>query len=432
LNLLFIYLVPVGILLIVVGAFEERRVARSATIAAIALALALLFYGLAGFGFQFGGVGLVNNAPGLRGFIREWSPLDVVIGPGWGVFGLDAFGVNLDPRNADVMNLFIYHSALAGSAVSLPILALSTRVPSARLRVLLLAALLMAVFFFPIAGNWIWGGGWLAQLGNTSGLGHGTVDFAGSGAIYVFGGFAALGALLGYGVRSHTGVTTAANVPEFPSAHLPVLMILGAFLFLIGTSVFAVSDPFAPKNLPVPQILFNVVNAAVAGILVATLYGWFVSGEPAAMLAARGAVAGIVAIAASLPFVPSWAALIIGGVAGLLLPLSTYVVDRWIRAGDDGLIVSTFGVGGIWGLLALAIFADGQYGVGWNNTGLTQYLGVANQGVTGILSLPGFVPDSPGQMEAQFFGVVAIGLLAFISSWAIFYALRKLGGATEA
>ncbi len=430
-NLLLIYLVPVGVLLIVGGAFEERRVARSATVAAIALALALLFYGLAGFGFQFGGVGLVNNAPGLRGFVREWSPLDVVIGPGWGVFGLDAFGVNLDPRNADVMNLFIYHSALAGSAVSLPILALSTRVPSGRSRVLLLGALLTAVFFFPIAGNWIWGGGWLAQLGNTSGLGHGTVDFAGSGAIYVFGGFAALGALLGYGVRSHTGVTTAANVPEFPSAHLPVLMILGAFLFLIGTSVFAVGDPFAPKNLPVPQILFNVVNAAVAGILVATLYGWFVSGEPAAMLAARGAVAGIVAIAASLPFVPSWAALIIGGVAGLLLPLSTYVVERWIRAGDDGLIVSTFGVAGIWGLLALAIFADGQYGVGWNNTGLTEYLSVPNQGVTGIFSLPGFVPDSPGQMEAQFFGVVAIGLLAFISSWAIFYALRKLGGATE-
>lgn len=427
-NHLLIYLVPAGVLLVVVGAFEERRVARAATVASIALTLALLSYGLVGFGFQFGGVGLVNGTPGLRGFIREWSPLDVVIGPGWGVFGLDAFGVNLDPRNADVMNLFIFHSALAGSAVSLPILALSARVRSGRSRVLLLGTLLMAVFFFPIAANWIWGGGWLAQMGNTSGLGHGTVDFGGSGAIYVYGGFAALGALLGYGARSHTDVTTAANVPEFPSAHLPVLMILGAFLFLIGTSVVAVGDPFAPKNLPVSQILFNVVNAAVAGTLVATLYGWFVSGEPAPMLAARGAVAGIVSVAASLPFVPSWAALIIGGVAGLLLPLSTYVVDRWIRVGDDGLIFPTFGVAGMWGLLALAIFADGQYGVGWNNTGLTSYLGVPNQGVTGIFSLPSFVPDSPGQMEAQFFGVVAIGLFAFASSWAIFYALRKLGG----
>jgi Amt family ammonium transporter len=431
LNPLLIYLVPIGVLLIVVGAFEERRVARAATVATIAFALALLFYGLAGFGFQFGGVGLVNNAPGLKAFIREWSPLDVVVGPGWGIFGLDAFGVNIEPRNADVMNLFVFHAALAGTAVILPILALAARIQSGRSRVLLLGALLLAVFFYPIAGNWMWGGGWLAQMGNTSGLGHGTVDFAGSGAIYVFGGLAALGALLGYGARSHTRVTTAANVPEFPSAHLPLLMILGAFLFLLGTSVFAVGDPFASKNLPATQILFNLLNAAAAGVLVSTLYGWFVSGEPAAMLASRGAVAGMVAIAASLPFVPSWAALIIGGVAGLLLPLSTYVVERWIRADDEGLIVSTFGVAGIWGLLALAIFADGQYGVGWNNTGLTDYLGVPNQGVTGIFALPAFTPDSPGQMEAQFFGVVAIGLLAFIFSWAIFYALRKIGGELE-
>jgi Amt family ammonium transporter len=226
-------------------------------------------------------------------------------------------------------------------------------------------------------------------------------------------------------------VTTAANIPEFPSAHLPLLMILGAFLFLIGASVLVFGNPFQVKDLPAAPIQLNLINAAMAGLLVATLYGWFVSGEPLAMLAARGAVAGVVAVAASLPFIPAWAALVIGGVAGLLLPLATYAVEHWIRADDQALLVPTFGVSGIWGLLALAIFADGTYGIGWNKTGVDKYLGVAGQGVTGIFSQSGFVPDSPGQMEAQFFGVLAIGLVAFLASFAIFFTLRRIGGAPE-
>ena len=427
-NLLFIYLVPLGVLLIAASALEERRVARAATVGTIAFALVIIAYGLVGFAFQFGGVGLINTASGLRNLIREWSPLDVAVGPGWGLIGLEGYGITILPANADVMNLFLFHGALASTAVLMPVLALASRVRS---RALLIGALLLGIFFFPIAGNWMWGGGWLSQLGRTSGLGHGTVDFAGSGAIFLFGGFATLGALLGYGVRSHTRVTTAANIPEFPSAHLPLLMILGAFLFLIGAGMIAFGDPFAVKDLPGTQLLVNLINAAAAGLLIATLYGWFVSGEPAAMLASRGAVAGVVAVAASLPFIPSWSALLIGAIAGLLLPLTTYVVDRWIRADDEALLVSTFGVAGVWGLIALAIFADGQYGIGWNKTGVGTYLGVANQGVTGILAAPGFVPDSPGQMEAQFYALVAIALFAFITAWMTFFSLRRIGGAPE-
>lgn len=428
---LLIYLIPIGVLLIAAGAFEERRVARAATVATIAFALSLLVYGVVGFGFQFGGIGLVKDAAGLGDLVREWSPLDVVIGRGWGVVGLGAFGLNLFPSSPDEMALFLFHAPLAGTAVALPIIALAARIQTGKSRVLLAGSALLTVFFFPLAGNWIWGGGWLSQMGNTSGLGHGTVDFAGSGVVFGFGGMAALGGLLGFGERTHTGVTTAANIPEFPSAHLPLLMILGAFVFLVGLGSAAVGDPFGPKDLPATLILFNLINAAAAGIVVATLYGWFVSGEPAAMLAARGAIAGVVAVAASLPFIPAWAALVIGGVAGLLLPLSTYVVDRWIRADDQGLVVSTFGVAGIWGLLALAIFANGDHGIGWNRTGLTEYLGVPNQGVTGIFASSGFVPDSPGQMEAQFFGVIAVGLLAFFASWATFRVLRRIAAATE-
>ncbi len=410
-------------LLIAAGALEERRAARAAAVGLIAFALAVITFGLIGFGFQFGGIGLVNPAAGLQGLNREWSPLDVIAGPGWGMIGLEGFGAALDP-NPDVLNLLLYNAALAGTAVLLPSLAVAVRLRS---RVVLVGSLLLAGVFYPIAGNWAWGGGWLSQMGATSSLGHGMVDFAGSGAVFLFGGLAALGALLGSGARTHTRVTTAANIPEFPSAHLPLLVTLGGFVLLVALGAVAFGNPFPFKNLPAVGIIFNLVTAAVAGVLVASLYGWFVSGEPSAMLASRGGAAAMVAAAASLPFVPGWGALLIGGIAGLLLPLATFAVDRWLKVDDEGLVVPTFGVAGAWGLIALAIFAGGQYGVGWNNTGTTSYLGVANQGVTGIFAASGFVPDSPGQMEAQFFGVIAIGLFAFVFSWAIFYALRRAG-----
>ncbi len=422
------YLVPLAVLLLAAGAVEERRTARAATVALVSLALVLILYGAAGFGFQFGGIGLINDAPGLQALVREWSPLDTILGAGWGILGLDAFGINFVFVNSDITNLYLYHAALAATAVLMPVLALSARVKS---RVLVIGAALLGIFFYPLAANWVWGGGWLQQFGLTTGLGHGMVDFAGSGVVFMFGGFATLGALLGYGVRSHRSVTTSANIPEFPSAHLPLFMILGAFLFVIGASVIVFGNPFQIQALPTTQIQLNLINAAMAGLVVATLYGWFVSGEPSAMLAARGAVAGAVAIAASLPFVSAWAALVIGGVAGLLLPLTTYAVERWIRADDQALLVPTFGIAGLWGLLALAIFADGTYGIGWNKTGVEKYLGVAGQGVTGIFAQSGFVPDSPGQMEAQFFGILAIGLLAFVSSFAVFFTLRRIGGAPE-
>ncbi len=415
-------------LLLAAGAIEERRTARAATVGLVAFALVMIVYGAIGFGFQFGGIGLMNDAPGLQALVREWSPLDTTLGTGWGILGLDAFGINLLFVNQDITNLYLYHAALAATAVLMPALALAARVRS---RVLVIGAALLGIFFYPMAANWVWGGGWLQQFGLTSSLGHGMVDFAGSGVVFLFGGVATLGALLGYGLRSHTGVTTLANIPEFPSAHLPLFMILGAFLFLLGANAMVFANPFRIQDLPVTQIQLNLINAAMAGLVVATLYGWFVSGEPLAMLASRGLVAGIVAVSASLPFIPAWAALVIGGVAGLLLPLTTYAVERWIRADDRALLVPTFGVAGVWGLLALAIFADGTYGIGWNKTGAGRYLGVAGQGVTGIFAQTGFVPDSPGQMEAQFFGVVAIGLLAFLTSFAVFFTLRRIGGAAE-
>lgn len=155
-NVLFMYLVPLAVLLVAASAVEERRTARAATVALVAFALVMLLYGAVGFGFQFGGIGLVNDAPGLKALVREWSPLDTMLGLGWGVIGLDAFGINFLFINPDITNLYLYHAALAATAVMMPVLALAARVRS---RVLVIGAALLGMVAYPLAANWVWGGG---------------------------------------------------------------------------------------------------------------------------------------------------------------------------------------------------------------------------------------------------------------------------------
>jgi Amt family ammonium transporter len=170
----------------------------------------------------------------------------------------------------------------------------------------------------------------------------------------------------------------------------------------------------------------NLLAALIAGLIGAALYGWFVTGSPSPLLTTRGAAAGLVAMLAAAPFVPPWSALVIGLIAGLLVPLSAYALER-LRVMDPTMIVSTFAVPGLWGVLALGIFADGHAGVGWNLVGAQNFLGVERQGVTGMLPTPPFTPDMPGQIQAQLFGSLAIAVFAFAAAWAIFYALRKIG-----
>ena len=143
-------------------------------------------------------------------------------------------------------------------------------------------------------------------------------------------------------------------------------------------------------------------------------------------MVARGAVAALVAISASCAFVSPWAALVIGGIAGLLLPLGKYLLEVILHLDDPTAAVAIHGISGLWGLLALGIFADGRSGQGWNGVGAREYLDVARQGVSGLLVGSGFQPDWPQQFYAQCVGIVALLIWAFALSWVIFWTVNKL------
>jgi Amt family ammonium transporter len=418
------FLIPAGFTLLASGGMPEEKAVPTAMMGLAATGLALAGYLACGFALQFGGIGLVSDLPGLGGLIFEWSPLDATWGTGWGALGLKGFFLQEGADTPLAYALFFSQLPLVITASLIPLLTLRRRAKSLAL---VPGALLIAALVYPVIGNWVWGGGWLANLGSNLELGHGFVDFAGSGMVHLLGGVAALGGILAFGLRS-TPRKRREEPAQMPPVHLPLLAILGSLLLLIGWLGLVFSNPLYVSNESLPRALMavNVVLAAGGSLLVVMLYTWFTTGGADVLMAARGLAAGLIAISAACPFVPPWAALIIGAVAGLLLPLGIYLVEHPLRLDDPAVAIATHGLSGLWGLLAVAIFADGIYGAGWNGIGAEEYLGIAGQGVSGYLVASGFQLDFPNQFFAQLTGIATIAILAFALAWLFFKMLDVL------
>ncbi|MFQ6101067.1 MAG: hypothetical protein ACE5OS_07505 [Anaerolineae bacterium] len=426
------YLIPVGLFLLAWGGMEPQRARRAATVGALALALAALGYFAVGFAFHLGGAQVVADRreldyPGLGGLDRLYEQAE-----GWGLIGLSGFFLSGEAATPEALALFLNYLPLVATPVLLVVLSLSGRAPGWQA---VLGGLVVAALLFPLAACWAWGGGWLVNIGRVIASPqdpqHGFVDYAGSGVVYLLGGLAALGALVGLGQRLPPG--EPGEPAEMPPAHFPLLANLGALLFGLGWLGWSLSVPFhaAGAELNLPRIAVNGVLAGAGGILASQLYCWLAVGHADALMSARGAVAGFVAIAAGAPFLPTWAALTTGVVAGLLLPLGVYLVERVLRLPNGTAAVPLGSTAGLLGLLVVPLFADGLWGQGWNGVGLEEYRTVAGQGVTGFFPAAGFIGDGPGQLIAQLAGSIAIGLLAFLVGWLVFLGLNAISRSRE-
>jgi Amt family ammonium transporter len=414
------YLVPAGLFLLAWGGMEPQRARRAATVGTLALALAALGYFAVGFAFHLGGAQSVTNDPAYEGLGALWAP------DGWGLIGLKGFFLSGgdDPLTPEAMALFVNYLPMAATAVLLVVLSVYGR---ARGWQVALGGLAIAVTLFPIVACWAWGGGWLSNLGSeaTVARGHGFVDFAGSGVVYLLGGMAALGALVALGQRLEHG--EPGQPEEMPPAHFPLLANLGAMLFGLGLMSWSLSTPFhaTGAELNLPRIAVNVVLAGAGAILISQAYCWLTVGHADALMSARGAVAGFVVIAAGAPFVPPLAALTLGALVGILLPLGVYLMQHGLRLPDGTATVAIGVTAGLLGLLAVAVFADGLWGQGWNRIGLEEYQTEMAKGVTGFLPAEKFsTGDGPGQLIAQLAGIGAIGSLSFFIGWLTFVVLN--------
>ncbi len=412
-------LLPVGLILIAGGALPGRRPAKSAVAGLGALALAAISFWACGFAFHLGGIGLVSDLPGLQGLIWEWaSPFNL----DWGVMGLRGFFLSDEASTAAALSLYLAYLSPVVVATILPLLSLRERMPG---WMAALGGLLVAALVYPVVANWFSGGGWLMHIGDTLGLGHGYVDLTGVSTAAVVGGLAALLGILFFGRRLPP--LAEGELPILPPVHLPVLAVLGAVLFVVGAMGLATANPIHTQaGLITPRAGANLALAAAGGALLPCLYTWFTTGAADSLMAARGAAAGVLSVAAAMAFVPPWAAVVLGTAAGLLVPLVTFLVHYVARIEDPTGAVPVGLLGGVLGVLAVGLFGDGQVGSGWSGIGTETYLGVPGQGVTGFFPAPGLAPDWPGQINAQLVGLAAIAGLTVALVGSLFLVLKVL------
>jgi ammonium transporter, Amt family len=417
------WLTPAGFVLLAAAGAQDSRVWQAALGGVAGAALGVVLFFLVGFALAFGGIGLVQpNAPGYSELVWEWTLLAGEWGTRWGMAGMSGWALTGPAATPAAYELFFANLPWVATAAMIPLMALRGRTPALSS---LLGGLLIGGLLYPLATNWVWGGGWLANLGVNLNLGHGFVDFAGGATVHLLAAGVGLAGLLTMVTRRPRRRDESA-VP-LPPVHLPLLAAMGALLILAGSLGWAWANPLLdPATLLPSRGLVNVVLAAVAGALAPLAYTWFVADHPDPLLAARGLAAGAVIAAATGPFIPPWAAAALGLAAGLLTPLLTYLVREVLRIDDDTGLAPVHLAAGLLGVLAIGIFADGLAGAGWNGVGENAFLGVTGQGVTGLLAAPGMQPDWPGQVQAQLIGAGALFALGLLSAIAVFGLLAVL------
>lgn len=402
LGYLAAWFLPLGLALLTVGLSKPARATEVATAFFLALVAAVAGYYLCGYAFQFGGIGLVSDEPALASLVAEWSPLDLRLGPGWGLLGLRGFLPSLDGGAGEGAWLFLSQLPLVTTAALLPLVSLHRRLPQLPR---LLLALLVACVIYPLWGNWVRGGGWLANLGLTLGLGHGVVDYGLSG-VYLLGAAAALAGMISF--RRYRPAPPS-SATELPTAYLPLNALLGAGLALVGWLAFLLAQPLVPQPDDGAGLVVKALLLVAAALLGALFYGWLARGEPDLGLASRGVAAALAAGGAGLPFLPLGALLALGVLTGLLLAPMMYVVEKVFKMEDEGAVLSALGLPALAGLLAVGLLADGRFGAGWNVP--SEVLNAPTGGVTGYLAA------NPGQLYAQLIGVGATLLLAWGLPW---------------
>jgi Amt family ammonium transporter len=445
-------LFPVGLILLMSSAMPEAQAPATAINLLLTWGVAALAYFAVGFAFHFGGVAQVTANPDLRTLYWEWSPLsqsiDIKVALLWGVVGLQGWALVITERTSEALSivvkttpgifqLFASHIPLVGLAAMIPGGALVQR---GRGGIAILTGLLTGAILYPLAGNWVWGGGWLFHLGLNLGLGHGLVDFGGASVIFLSGSLVALAALLVFKPSpdedkpvepEEVVVSVAADsrltvydesskpaeevllVTPMPSAYLPILGVMGAGLILLGWFGLStgVHSPTAINFSPA-QAAVNGLLAALSAALMASGYSWLTTRKVNPLMTARGLMAGLVVATAGAPFIPTWLLVVAGLAMGFLLPLLIFLFNQGLRLADELGTLATYGLSAIISLLLVSFFADGQAGQGWHGVGLTAYHGIPTQGVSGLVVASGFASDWPGQFQAQLLGMAAITILA--------------------
>ena len=367
-----------GFALLTCGLVRKKNAAHLMMLNFAAYVFAFLAYYVCGFAFQYGGVAL-NAAPASLGGTPTLNHF--LFGNGlWGLLGGKGFFLSGPAYDAGSNCLTLFEVVFMETAGYIIVGAICERIT---FWAFILCELFMGAFLYPIFGCWVWGGGWLSQLGASLHLAHGYVDFAGSTVVHGVGGFAAMALAIILGPR--LGKYGKDGKPRPFPAHNLAFVVTGTFILLFGWMGFNPGSTLAATDLRIAVIAINTNLAAVAGSATALVLWYSLFGKPDITMACNGMLAGLVAITAPCAFVSANSAVVIGILAGALVCAGVLFNERVLKIDDPCGAISVHGYCGWLGGVSLGIFADGAYGSGWNGVGATSYLGHAGMGVTGLL-----------------------------------------------
>jgi Amt family ammonium transporter len=313
-----------------------------------------------GFAIAFGSG---NDFFGTEGFFLE---------------GIGPFGTLTTPT------FFVFQVAFAATAATIVSGAMAERT---KFKSYLVYSVVISALVYPVVVHWVWGGGWLSQLSTPF------TDFAGSTVVHSVGGWAALvGAFL---LGPRLGKYGPDGKPRAILGHSTPFAVLGTLILLVGWYGFNPGSQLAADPV-IGKIALTTTLAAAAGAVAAMLMVWIKTGRPEVSMTANGVLAGLVGITAGCAAVDAWAALAIGGIAGIVVVWAVAFFDR-IGIDDPVGAISVHGVCGAVGTLSVGLFA-----------------------AEGGLSLG----DGTELLAAQAIGVAAVFAFVVVASAVLFGAIK--------
>ena len=361
------------------------------------VAAALVFFMQAGFAFL--GAGLIRSKNTTNYLTKSFMDFAIASLGFWafgfalmwgssasGIVGMDGWFLT-EGGYVD----WIFQMVFAATAATIVAGAMAERT---KLQAYLAYSFIVSALIYPIYGHWMWGGGWLSSLG--------AADYAGSGVVHAVGGFVALAGAMVVGPR--IGKFVGGKAQELP-AHSTPFVVIGTFILFFGWFGFNINTG---DHLGLHAV--NTLLAGATGAVVALYISLIAKGKADILIACNGALAGLVGVTAPVAFVDPWGAVVIGAIAAPIMYGSVLFVERVLKVDDPVGAISVHGVTGLWGLLAVAIFASGA--------------DAAAGGAARADGTLGLVGGSAGLLGPQLLAMAAVVAWSLVTGFALFYLLK--------
>jgi Amt family ammonium transporter len=394
-----VFFMNAGFALVESGFCRRKNAVNILTKNLIVFAIATIAYWIVGFGFMYGDDG-GNAFIGLKGFFlsgADNSPatLDAYKGD---FPGLNWTGVPLEAK-------FLFQLVFAATAATIVSGAVAERI---KFVAFLIFSFVLVAIAYPIAGHWIWGGGWLSKAG--------FYDFAGSTVVHSAGGWAALVGAALLGARSGRYGEDGKNraIP----GHNMGLATLGCLILWLGWFGFNPGSTMAADGRLIAHIALTTNMGASAGGIAATIVAWLYLGKPDLSMIVNGILAGLVSVTAACAWITLPSALIIGAIGGTIVVFAVGFFDN-LKIDDPVGATSVHLIGGIWGTIAVGLFAVGQK----TDIGGGYILQAGAGPKAGLFFGGGFE-----QLIPQLIGIASVGGFVVVFSFIAWYVISLVSG----